>query len=228
MKRPSTIRLLSLTVAISLMILNSGAYGRMLQGAEVTVVGSGVKIEGASAATGATFMSGNRITTDLSSKATLTIGGSRVTVNEDTDATITFDGSSIRVNITCGSVSANSAGGTTYTVSTSGDTNVFVSSGRIKVNGSAMKENQTQRVTGTATIEATDAAAFDVTTALCTCKCLPAIGGVPAPVAQATGLGAVALAALIAGVAVAVIVPIVIVNNDNVSEELPGVSVNSF
>jgi len=236
MKSPSVIRLLSLTVAIGLVLLNSAAYARMLQGAEVTVTGSGVKIEGASAATGATFMSGNRIQTGLGSNAVLSINGARVTVNEDTDATISFDASAIHVNITCGSVTANSTAGNTFDVTTGGDTNVFVTSGRVTIDSggstSHMSDNQARRFTGNAKVTTTAASQFDVTTALCTCKCLPSVG-VPGGAAGAgatggAGLGSLAIAGIVAGAVAAVVVPVVVANqNNNVTGTLPAVSISS-
>jgi hypothetical protein len=158
-------------------------------GAQLTINGTGtVRVDGATAATGATVFPGSRVTTAGGATAVVTSGGSRVTLNSDTDATVTYAGGMMRADVICGSAAGVPAPGTTFEMITHGDTNVFVQTGTVRVQAEGktvdLETNQNQSFQGGVHIMS-NGGSFEASTLLCSCLCAaPAVfapipGGFP-------------------------------------------------
>lgn len=145
-------------------------------GATLTINGGGsVRVDGASAVTGATIFSGSRITTASGATAVVTSAGSRVTINTDTDAIITYAGGFVRADVICGSASGAPAPGATFDLITHGDTNVFVSTGSVKVQAEGksvdLVTSQNQTFQGGVHVTSSGPSSFEASTMLCSCLC---------------------------------------------------------
>ncbi len=145
-------------------------------GAQLTINGSGtVRVDGVTAATGATVFPGARVTTSGGATALITSAGSRVTINTDTDAIVTHAGSFIRADVVCGSASGAPAPGGTFEMITHGDTSVFVQTGTVNVQAAGktveLIANQSETFEGGVRITSTGASSFEASTLLCSCLC---------------------------------------------------------
>ena len=184
-------------------------------GAQLTISGTGtVRIDGVSAATGATVFSGSRVTTEGAS-AILTTGPTRITLNPNSDATFSLAGNVVRVDLICGSGSAIPGGPGMYEFITHADTSVFNQSGTLTVESSGrtidLIATQTQIFNGGARIFTNGPASFDVQSCLCPTRQIIAV---PPPTPSAFPL-ALLLAIIGGGAAAATIIPIALDDDDD-------------
>lgn len=214
----NTLRLVSLALALTLVSLGLARpvpVAAQAGGAQMTVVGNGsVRIDGVQAATGATVLTGSRVTTSSGAQGVVANGGTRLTINGDSDAIVTHAGGFMRTDLVCGSISSVPAAGAPFELITHGDTSVYCQSGILKVQAEGrtveLIANQSQTFTGGVRITGSGPAAFEASSLLCSCLCAaPIIFPVVAAAFPTT------LLLVLVGAAAAVVVPITIVTGDD-------------